>query len=154
MKDPQDFIELTARLQQLFHERDNSYTLCVVIGDIECALLRFLHKINRPLRMREIAKMYEISNAKVTRVLNKLVRMGFVERYHSEDDRRSWFARITEEGTKMAENTKYKLNQFQKEVLELIPDEDVEKTYDYLKLYVDAYEKIITDSMGESDRIS
>jgi len=154
MKNPQDFIELTARLQQLFHERDNSYTLCVVIGDIECALLRFLHKINRPLRMREIAKMYEISNAKVTRILNKLVRMGFVERYHSEDDRRSWFARITEEGTKMAENTKYKLNQFQKEVLELIPDEDVEKTYDYLKLYVDAYEKIITDSMGESDRIS
>ncbi|RLC53104.1 MAG: MarR family transcriptional regulator [Candidatus Cloacimonadota bacterium] len=154
MKDPQDFIELTARLQQLFHERDNSYTLCVVIGDIECALLRFLHKINRPLRMREIAKMYEISNAKVTRVLNKLVRMGFVERYHSEDDRRSWFARITEEGTKMAENTKYKLNQFQKEVLELIPDEDVDKTYDYLKLFVDAYDKIITDSTDKSSRIS
>jgi len=154
MKDPQDFIELTARLQQLFHERDNSYTLCVVIGDIECALLRFLHKINRPLRMREIAKMYEISNAKVTRVLNKLVRMGFVERYHSEDDRRSWFARITEEGTKMAENTKYKLNQFQKEVLELIPDEDVDKTYDYLKLFVDAYDKIITDSTDKSYRIS
>ncbi|OPX26436.1 MAG: hypothetical protein B1H06_05680 [Candidatus Cloacimonas sp. 4484_143] len=154
MKDPQDFIELTARLQQLFHERDNSYTLCVVIGDIECALLRFLHKINRPLRMREIAKMYEISNAKVTRVLNKLVRMGFVERYHSEDDRRSWFARITEEGTKMAENTKYKLNQFQKEVLELIPDEDVDKTYDYLKLFVDAYDKIITDSTDKSCRIS
>jgi len=104
--------------------------------------------------MREIAKMYEISNAKVTRVLNKLVRMGFVERYHSEDDRRSWFARITEEGTKMAENTKYKLNQFQKEVLELIPDEDVDKTYDYLKLFVDAYDKIITDSTDKSCRIS
>jgi DNA-binding MarR family transcriptional regulator len=154
MKSSQDFIELTARMQKLFHERDNSYTLCVVIGDIECALLRFLHKINRPLRMREIAKMYEISNAKVTRVLNKLVRMGFVERYHSEDDRRSWFARITSEGTKMAENTKYKLNQFQKEVLDLIPDEDVEKTYDYLKLFVDAYDKIITDSTEKPCKIS
>ena len=154
MKNSQEFIELTTRMQELFHERDNSYTLCVVIGDIECALLRFLHKINRPLRMREIAKMYEISNAKVTRVLNKLVRMGFVERYHSEDDRRSWFARITDEGTKMAENTKYKLNQFQTEVLEQIPDDEIDKMYDYLKLFVDAYDKIITDSAKTSCEIS
>lgn len=146
MRGSQDFIELTSKLQKLFIERDNSYTLCVVIGDIECALLRFLHKINRPLRMREIAKMYEISNAKVTRILNKLVQMGFVERYHSKDDRRSWFARITDEGSKMAENTKYKLNKFQQEVLELIPEEEIDKTYYYLKMFVDAYEKIITDS--------
>ena len=146
MKNPQEFIELTERMQKLFQDRDNSYTLCVVIGEIECALLRFLHKINRPLRMREISKMYEISNAKVTRVLNKLVQMGFVERYHSENDRRSWFARITDEGSKMAENTKYKLSKFQQEVLELIPKEEIDKTYDYLKLFVDAYEKIITDS--------
>lgn len=146
MKDPQDFIEITAKLQKLFHDRDNSYTLCVAIGEIECAFLRFLHKINRPLRMREIAKMYEISNAKVTRILNKLVQMGFVERYHSEDDRRSWFARITDEGSKMAENTKYKMSKFQQEVLELIPEEEVDRTYYYLKMFVDAYEKIITDS--------
>ncbi|NQT65236.1 MAG: MarR family transcriptional regulator [FCB group bacterium] len=146
MRDSQEFIELTARLQRLFHDRDNSYTLCVVIGDIECALLRFLHKINRPLRMCEIAEMYEISNAKVTRVLNKLVQMRFVERYHSEDDRRCLYARITDEGSKMAENTKYKLNKFQQEVLELIPEEEIDRTYDYLKLFVDAYDKKITDS--------
>ena len=154
MRDSQEFIELTSKLQQLFHDRDNSYTLCVVIGDIECALLRFLYKINRPLRMREIAKMYKISNAKVTRVLNKLVQMGFVERYHSEDDRRSWFARITDEGTKMAENTKYKLNKFQMDVLELIPNDDVDRIYDSLKIFVDAYEKTITDSAENSCRIS
>lgn len=146
MKNSQDFIELIAKLQMLFTERDNSYTLCVIIGDTECALLRFLHKINRPLKMREIAEMYEISNAKVTRIINKLVQMGFVERYHSEVDRRSLYARITDEGTKMAENTKYKLNKFQQEVLKLIPVEEIDKTYKYLKLFVDAYEKTITDS--------
>lgn len=153
MKSSQEFIELTAKLQELLYDRDNSYTLCVVIGDIECALLRFLHKINRPLRMREIAKMYKISNAKVTRVLNKLVKSGFVERYHSEDDRRSWYARITDEGSKMAEDTKYKLNKFQEEVLDLIPVEDIDKTYYYLKLFVDAYDKIITNSADKSVKI-
>jgi len=146
MKNSQDFIELTAKLQKLFIDRDNSYTLCVVIGDIECALLRFLHKANRPLKMREIAEMYEISNAKVTRIINKLVQMGFVERYHSEHDRRSLFARMTDEGSKMAENTKYKLNKFQEEVLKLIPENEIDQTYNYLKLFVEAYEKIITDS--------
>ena len=154
MRSPEDFIELTARLQKLFNDRDNSYTLCVVIGEIECALLRFLHKVNRPLKMREIAKMYEISNAKVTRILDKLVQMGFVERYHSEDDRRSWFARITDEGIKMAENTKYKLNKFQQEVLEIIPEDEIEQTFNYMKLFVDAYDKIITDSKENPCRIS
>ncbi|MDP8204558.1 MAG: MarR family transcriptional regulator [Candidatus Tenebribacter mawsonii] len=154
MKSSSEFIELTAKLQKLFIERDNSYTLCVVIGDIECALLRFLYKANKPLRMREIARMYEISNAKVTRVLNKLVKMGFVERYHSDDDRRSWFARITDEGLKMAENTSYKLNKFQEEVLELIPDNEIDKTYSALKTFVDAYEKIITDSTKKTCEIS
>ncbi|MCD6177321.1 MAG: MarR family transcriptional regulator [Candidatus Cloacimonetes bacterium] len=146
MKSHEEFIELTDRLQKLFQERDNSNTLCVSIGEIECALLRFLYKIDRPLKMREIAKMYEISNAKVTRVIDKLVKMEFVERYYSEDDRRSLYARITEEGCKMAENTKYKLNKFQKEVLEILPDDEIDKTYDYLKLFIDAYDKIITDS--------
>ena len=146
MKSSQEFIKLTTKLQKLFYERDNSYTLCIFLGEIECALLRFLHKINRPLKMNEIAKMYEISNAKVTRVLNKLVQMGFVERYHSENDRRSLYARITDEGSKMAEDTKYKLSKFQEEVLKLIPNEEIDKTYEYLKLFVDAYEKRITDS--------
>ena len=149
MRSPQEFIELTTKLQKLFYERDNSYTLCVFLGEIECALLRFLYKIDRPLKMNEIAKMYEISNAKVTRVLNRLVKMGFVERYHSKDDRRSLFARITDEGSKMAENTKYKLSKFQQEVLASIPDEEIDKTYNYLKLFVDAYEKVITDSTGK-----
>ena len=152
MRSPEDFIELTARLQKLFNDRDNSYTLCVVIGEIECALLRFLHRVDRPLRMREIAKMYEISNAKVTRILDKLVQMGFVERYYSENDRRCWFARITDEGIKMAENTKYKLNKFQQEVLEIIPEGEIEQTFNYLKLFVDAYDKIITDSSDNTCR--
>ncbi len=154
MRSPQEFIELTARLQKLFHERDSSYTLCIFIGDIECALLRFLYKVNSPLKMREIAEMYKISNAKVTRVIDKLVKMEFVERYYSEDDRRSLFARITDEGSKMAEDTKYKLNKFQQEVLELIPDDEIDKTYDYLKLFIDAYDKTITDSSENPCRIS
>ena len=154
MRNSQEFIELTARLQKLFNDRDNSYTLCVVIGEIECALLRFLHKVNLPLKMREIARMYEISNAKVTRVIDKLVKMEFVERYYSEDDRRSLFARITDEGSKMAEDTKYKLNKFQQEVLEMIPASEIDKTYDYLKLFVDAYDKVITDSSENACRTS
>ena len=146
MKKSQDFIELMNRLQNLFVERDESYTLCVVIGDIECSLLRFIHKINRPMTMKEIARMYKISSSKVTRILNKLEKMGFVERYHSVKDRRNWFARITSEGKKMAENSNYKIDQFQKRVLDVIPTCDIEDIYDKIKQFVDAYEKVIKES--------
>ncbi|NQV17143.1 MAG: MarR family transcriptional regulator [Armatimonadetes bacterium] len=147
----EEFIELTNRLQKLFQERDNSYTLCVVIGEIECALLRFIHKVNRPLTMKEIAEMYDISNSKVTRVLDNLERMGFVERQPSQIDRRSCIANITEEGKKMAEDTQYNLNQLQKAVLKKIPEHDIQKTYNYMKLFIDAYEQTIEKSMEISD---
>lgn len=151
MKSSEDFIELTNKLQDLFQERDNSYTLCVVIGDIECALLRFINKINRPMTMKEIAELYNITNTKVTRVLNKLVKMGFVERYHSQTDRRSLYARITEEGRRMADNAKYKLNQFQKNILDKIPEEDIDKTYQYLKKFIDAYAATIEESKNMAE---
>jgi hypothetical protein len=54
----------------------------------------------------------------------------------------------------MAENTNYKLNKFQEDVLELIPDDEIDKTYIALKTFVDAYEKIITDSTKKSCKIS
>jgi DNA-binding MarR family transcriptional regulator len=146
MKISQDFIELMNKLQDLFQARDNSYTLCVVIGEIECALLRFIHKVNRPMTMKEIALMYRISSSKVTRILNKLEKMGFVERYHSTDDRRNWYARITSEGKEMAENTKYKLDQFQKEVLRRLPSEDIDLIYNKISQFVKVYEEVIEES--------
>jgi len=141
-----EFMELMNRLQNLFQERDNSYTLCIVIGDMECALLRFIHRIDRPMTMKEIALMYNISSSKVTRILNKLEQMGFVERYHSNTDRRNWFAKITVEGKEMAENTKYKLDQFQKMVLERIPDDEIEGLYKKITQFVDAYDAVIKES--------
>jgi len=146
MAGSEEFIELTNRLQVLFQERDTSYTLCVVIGEMECTLLRFIHKVNKPMKMKEIAKTFHISNAKVTRVLNKLEDMGFIKRFPSEIDRRSWYALITEEGGKMAENTKYKLNQLQEEVLKKIPRDDIDNLYKYMKIFVDAYDEVIKES--------
>jgi len=147
----EDFIEITNRLQKLFQKRDNSYTLCIVIGEIECALLRFINNIDRALTMKEIAEKYNISSARVTKVLDTLVRMKFVERFHSETDRRCRYAQITEEGKRMAENTKYKLNQFQNTVLKKIPDDDINKVYKYLKIFTDTYEEVIEESEINSD---
>jgi len=141
-----EFMSLMNRLENLFQERDNSYTLCIVIGEMECALLRFIHKIDRPMTMKEIAQMYNISNSKVTRILNKLEQMNFVERYHSNTDRRNWYAKITAEGKEVADNTKYKLDQFQKRVLERIPADEIEDIYNKITRFVDAYEEIIRES--------
>ncbi len=94
---------------------------------------------------------FDISNSKVTHVLDNLERMGFVERQPSQIDRRSCIANITEEGKKMAEDTQYNLNQLQKEVLKKIPEHDIQKTYNYMKLFVDAYEQTIEKSKKISD---
>lgn len=146
MHSPEDFIKLTQQLHGLFHDRDNSYTLCTVVGDVECDFLRFIFNEGRPMRMSEISSKYQISSTKVTRIIDKLVRKKFIHRYPSNIDRRCWYARITVEGKRMAENTNYKLNEFQKTVLDKIPDDKIDSIYDSLEVFTNAYSATISEA--------
>jgi len=65
---------------------------------MECMLLNYLNKIDAPANMNELAKVLNVSHSRVTRIMDNLVNKKLVNRQPSDDDRRCWFAIITDKG--------------------------------------------------------
>lgn len=56
------------------------------------------HAPDGRLRMQVLANSIYLSNSGITRLLNRMTAAGLVERQNCPDDRRGWFAIITDKG--------------------------------------------------------
>jgi DNA-binding MarR family transcriptional regulator len=56
------------------------------------------HAPDGRLRMQVLAKSIYLSNSGLTRLLNRMAAAGLVERQNCPDDRRGWYAIITDKG--------------------------------------------------------
>lgn len=56
---------------------------------------------HRSLRMSELAERTHTKPSRITHAVRKLTEAGLVERVHCESDRRSWFARLTDQGQEL-----------------------------------------------------
>lgn len=96
--------------------------------------------------MNELAKVLNVSHSRVTRIMDNLVAKHMVTRQPSEDDRRCWFALISEKGIKIAENSLQTVVDQQARILKKIPEKDIEVLYKHLKVYVENYEEILKET--------
>ncbi|HQQ67412.1 MAG TPA: MarR family transcriptional regulator, partial [Candidatus Cloacimonadota bacterium] len=67
----------------------------------------------------------------------------------SEDDRRCWFALITEKGMKLAENSQRTVLDQQESIVSKIPKKDLEDVVKAVKTYVEKYEEVLKDAYIE-----
>lgn len=137
------FHDLITRLQVVLSEIDYAQKACLQAGRMECMLLNHLYKSKSPVNMNELAKVLAVSHSRVTRIMDNLVSKKLVEREPSEDDRRCWFAIITEKGKKLAENSRQTVVDHQKKIITQIPEKDVDEVYKALKTYVEKYEEVL-----------
>jgi len=142
------FHELITRLQMVLSEIDYAQKACLQAGRMECMLLNYLYKVNGPVNMNELAKELNVSHSRITRIMDNLVAKQLVIREPSEEDRRCWFAMITEKGKKLAANSLQTVLDQQAKILKKIPTKDVESVYKALQLYVDKYEEILKETIA------
>ncbi|MDZ4182343.1 MAG: MarR family transcriptional regulator [Candidatus Cloacimonadaceae bacterium] len=137
------FHNLITRLQVVLSEIDYAQKACLQAGKMECQLLNHLYLVKTPVNMNELAKVLGVSHSRVTRIMDNLVSKKLVTRRPSEEDRRCWFAIITDKGKKLAENSQQTVVDQQKKILAKIPEKDVEGIYNALKKYVERYEDVL-----------
>jgi len=140
------FHDLITRLQVVLSEIDYAQKACLQAGRMECMLLNYLYQTKAPANMNELAKVLNVSHSRVTRIMDNLVAKQMVTRQPSEDDRRCWFALITEKGIKIAENSLQTVVDQQKRILKKIPEKDIELLFKHLKVYVENYEEILKET--------
>ncbi len=139
----ENFHNLITRLQVVLSEIDYAQKACLQAGKMECQLLNHLYLVKNPVNMNELARVLGVSHSRVTRIMDNLVSKKLVTRRPSEEDRRCWYAIITEKGKKLAENSQQTVVDQQKKILKQIPDKEVENVYKALKLYVEKYEAVL-----------
>jgi len=143
------FHNLITRLQVVLSEIDYAQKACLQAGRMECMLLNHLYKIKGPANMNELAKVLNVSHSRVTRIMDNLVSKQLVMRQSSEDDRRCWYAIITEKGSKLAENSQQTVVDQQARILKKIPAKEIEPLFKGLKLYVEKYEEVLKETYVE-----
>lgn len=78
--------------------------------------LSHLAKEDNPT-MTDISKMFGISTAAVTGMVDRLEKLGYVERLHATDDRRKVIVLITEKGIEVVDKVQGGLENFIKDLI-------------------------------------
>jgi len=146
---PAKFHDLITRLQVVLSDIDYAQKACLQAGRMECLLLNHLYDSKKPANMNELAKVLNVSHSRVTRIMDNLVNKKLVTRKPSEEDRRCWFAIITEKGKKLAENSQKTVLDQQKSLLDKIPAKELDNVYKAFKTYVDKYEEVLKETYIE-----
>jgi DNA-binding MarR family transcriptional regulator len=141
------FHDLINRLQIVISEIDYSQKACMQAGKMECQLLHYLYGTSGPVNMNELARVLNVSHSRVTRIMDNLVDKTLVTRRPSEEDRRCWFAMITEKGKKMAEASKQTIIDQQEKIIKFLPNDKVDAVIKAFEQYVKAYEKVLEETV-------
>lgn len=143
------FHELITRLQVVLNDIDYTQKACLQAGKMECQLLNYLYKIDTSANMNELAKELNVSHSRVTRIMDNLVNKSLVTRRPSEDDRRCWFAIITEKGKKLAQNSQQTVVDQQEKIIKRLPQAEIDNIYKAFKKYVESYEEVLKEAYVE-----
>jgi len=143
------FHDLINRLQKVMTEIDYSQKACMQTGKMECQLLHYLFGVAGPVNMNELAKVLNVSHSRITRIMDNLVDRALVTRRPSEEDRRCWFAEITQKGKKMAEASQQTVIDQQEKIIKFLPAANVESVLKAFEQYVKAYEKVLEETIIE-----
>jgi len=146
---PEDFHNLITRLQIVLSEIDYAQKACLQAGKMECQLLNYLYNVQKPVNMNELARELNVSHSRITRIMDNLVNKNLVIRKPSDEDRRCWYAIITDKGKKLAENSRQTVLDHQKKIMSMLSDKEVADIFNALKIYIDKYEKVLKNTKME-----
>jgi DNA-binding MarR family transcriptional regulator len=71
----------------------------------QLSVLKLLQEVG-DLSLGTLSKEIQSHNSTVTGIVDRMEAAGFVERTRSEDDRRVWMIRLTQQGRKVAERAR------------------------------------------------
>lgn len=132
-----DAVKRIVRNFQLF-ERDQIKVLGFTVSQCYC-LLELLDE--EGITMQELSERMNLNTSTMTRIVDKLVRDGFVERNRSQLDRRVVIVQLTDEGRVSAGQLNGSINNYYEDITRHLPKNRIEEVLDSVSLLMDAFEK-------------
>lgn len=137
------YTELSNKLYKICTKKELIRKKCEKLGRVECDMLNLLYHAEKPYCMKELAGIMGVTNSRITRLIDALVRKKMVKRFPSKRDRRVWQVEITENGKASNEKTNREFLSIQEKVIDYLPKENVDTIFEHAVLYLDAYIKVL-----------
>ncbi len=143
------YADLSSKIYKMCNRKQLIRRRCLNLGKMECKMLDFLHSVDKPICMNELSKEMEVSNSRITRIIDALVAKEYVYRFPSKEDRRSWLVNITDSGREMHEIVSKDFLDLQAKLIASLPEHKIESILEDLNIYVNAYLKAINERDNE-----
>lgn len=132
-----DMIKRIVRNFQLI-ERDQIKPLGFTMTQAYC-LIEILNSSS--ITMQDLSGKMNLNTSTMTRIVDKLVRDKYIERFRSDEDRRIVLVRLTSEGIESANKVQEKISSYYENITRNLPKGSIDNVLESVSLLMDAFEK-------------
>jgi DNA-binding MarR family transcriptional regulator len=133
----QEMDEVLSDLTLAFLQLERSGKCCHGVTLSQCHTLDLLSKKGN-LTMNELSKQMGLAKSTMTRIVNNMVREGWIEQVKDQGDRRLVNVRLTLKGKKMAERLGFSSREYVRRILRHIPSEKIPRVVESLRLIMNS----------------
>ena len=140
--------EEMVRTHPILHRKLHRDLFKVVLEEIGADIahhhMMIMRMIQRsgPLSSSEIGEMLAIAKSQMTHSVDRLIRLGMVEREHCTEDRRKVRISLTDKGRSMLERIDKSINNRLKEKLVVLSDDELKKLAECFHYIGDSFSKL------------
>lgn len=132
--------DMIKRIVRNFHlvERDQIKPLGFTMTQAYC-LIEILKSSS--ITMQDLSIKMNLNTSTMTRIVDKLVRDKYIERFRSDEDRRIVLVRLTPEGIEAANKVQEKITSYYEDITRNLPKASIDNVLESVSLLMDAFEK-------------
>ena len=138
--DVQEFGELLSVMIRSFAAFERSEIFCKGITMSQCSTLLAIGK-KGAMTMHALSEWMSLATSTMTRIVDNLVRDGYIERTQDPQDRRVVRVSLTEEGEKLFQIILQVYHGYHQKIVENIPAEELHQVVESLTMLIEAIKK-------------
>ena len=138
--DVQQFGELLSVMIRSFAAFERSEIFCSGVTMSQCSTILGIGK-NGTMTMHALSEWMSLATSTMTRIVDNLVRDGYIKRAQDPQDRRVVQVSLTEEGVKLFEAIKQIYHEYHSKIVESIPADELHQVVESLTMLIEAIKK-------------
>jgi DNA-binding MarR family transcriptional regulator len=136
--------EVLSSLTLAFLQLERSGKCCHGVTLSQCHAMDLLAKKGK-LTMNELSRQMGLAKSTMTRIVNTMVREGWIEQVKDPSDRRLVNVQLTQKGKRMAERLGVSSQEYVQRILRHIPSEKIPQVLDSLQWIVKSVGKEVEE---------
>lgn len=139
-RDVQEFGELLSVMVRSFAAFERSEIFCCGVTMSQCSTILGIGK-KGTMTMNALSEWMSLATSTMTRIVDNLVRDGYVEREQDPQDRRVVQVSLTEKGAQLFQAIKEIYREYHRKIVENIPAGELHRVVESLTMLIEAIRK-------------